>query len=485
MAVKKKTTKVNNSSTNKNNSSMNKNNSSTNKNNSNTNNNSKTNKNNNSSISSNNNLIKKKITSKKVLSKVKTSKLSKLNNSPKVNNKQRTNKSSESFDQRLSNCISKCHLFDDESNKQARISKNYAFFRTEEEYQNSFQDILSFEKNLPEGLKDEIDVVMYNVDKEDGLMSAFIAFDYFRGKKELIYLPTKVSSHATILNYRLKGVESKIKGRTVFLVDLSFGKANYAFLSQHAKNVIIVDDHPFVNNDLKKYKNFYSFIGNDKHCATTYSYKFFFPKKDVPLDYIYIDDSDRKLMLPFLNRGVQRYLTTYNNFKFVHSPYLPNFTTTADFEKLQELINDVSFDYKCLVGKLYDEVCNNIKMQVAQNAVKKKFLGYTVYALNYNDPVLYKMVSREMFTLADKRGDKIDLVVLFGYEFTSNAYKVFVSERHTGKKPEYDLDQIVRQVGKFHPRGGKATQYIANFYYPRNKTHDIWDLFDDDKIKKN
>ncbi len=481
MAVKKKTTKVNNSS--KNNS------------------NSNTNKNNNSNNSSNNNSIKKKATSKKMLSKVKISKkskpskTSKLNNSPKTskpitskpnNIKTPTNKSSESFDQRLSNCISKCHLFDnDSSNKQARVSKNYAFFRTEEEYQNSFQDILSFENNLPTGLKDEIDVVMYNVDKEDGLMSAFIAFDYFRGKKELIYLPTKVSSHATILNYRLKGVESKIKGKTVFLVDLSFGKANYAFLSQHAKNVIIVDDHPFVNNDLKKYKNFYSFIGNDKHCATTYSYKFFFPKKDVPIDYIYIDDSDRKLMLPFLNRGVQRYLTTYNNFKFVHSPYLPNFTTTADFEKLQELINDVSFDYKCLVGKLYDEVCNNIKMQVAQNAVKKKFLGYTVYALNYNDPVLYKMVSREMFTLADKRGDKIDLVVLFGYEFTSNAYKVFVSERHTGKKPEYDLDQIVRQVGKFHPRGGKATQYIANFYYPRNKTHDIWDLFDDDKIKKN
>ena len=430
----------------------------------------------NKNSNSNTNVKVKKVSISKRTTSLKTSKKNTLNNN--------NSKKGDSFDKKLSRCISKCNLFDDDSDKQGRVVKDYAFFRTNEEYQNSFQDILSFEQMLPNGLKDEIDVVMYNVDKEDGLMSAFIAFDYFRGKKDLIYLPTKASSHSSILNYRLKSIESKIKGRTVFLVDLSFGRANYTFLSQQAKNVIIVDDHPFVNNNLSKYKNFYSFIGNDKHCATTYTYKFFFPKKDVPLDYIYIDDSDRKLMLPFLNRGVQRYLTTYNNFKFVHSPYLQNFSTTADFEVLQELINGVSFDYKCLVGKLYDEVCNNIKMQVAQNAVKKKFMGYTVYALNYNDPVLYKMVSREMFTLADKRGDKIDLVVLFGYEFTSNAYKVFVSERHTGKKPEYNLNNIVRKVGKLHPRGGKATQYIASFYYPRNKTHDIWDLFDDDKIKK-
>jgi len=154
------------------------------------------------------------------------------------------------------------------------------------------------------------------------------------------------------------------------------------------------------------------------------------------------------------------------------------FTKNNDFKKLDELLFDVSFNYKCIVGKLYDEVCNNIKLQVAQNAVKKNFCGHNVYILNYNDPVIYKMVSREMFTFAEYKGDNIDFVVLYGYEFTSNAYKILVSEKHTGKEPRHTqaLHNILNKYGKFHPKGVKVAKYILNFYYPHNKDHDIWEL---------
>jgi len=192
---------------------------------------------------------------------------------------------------------------------------------------------------------------------------------------------------------------------------------------------------------------------------------------------IYIDNNDRKLQLPFINSTIYRYKTVYNNFKIIHSPYLNiKFTSNADFKKLEELLH-VSNEYKYLVGKLYDEVCNNIKTQVAVNAVKKTFCGYPVYILNYNDPVLYKMVSREMFTLAERNGDTIDFAVLYGWEFTSNAYKIFVSEKHSGI-PKYtkELYNILNKYGKFTRKSGKMTQYILNFYYPHDKNHDIWDL---------
>ena len=128
---------------------------------------------------------------------------------------------------------------------------------------------------------------------------------------------------------------------------------------------------------------------------------------------------------------------------------------------------------------LDDEVCNNIKLQVAQNAVKRKFCGHDVYILNYNDPVLCKMVSREMFTQAEHKSDRIDFVVIYGYEFTSNGYKILVSEKHTGKSPRLtdDLNNILSKYGKYHPKGGKITQYILNFYYPHDDKHDIWDMF--------
>jgi len=320
---------------------------------------------------------------------------------------------------------------------------------------------------------------MFHADNEDGLMSAYYIFKHFEHEKELIFIPAKPSSSITMLNYRLIKYDEIIKNKNIIIVDLSFGKANFDYLSKLCKSIIIIDDHQRKNNVLNKYKNIDYFIGDDKHCASVYKFKFFNPKNNIPLELIYLNNNDRKLQLPFVNGTLYRYITVYNNFNVIHSPFLNiKFTSNSDFKKLEDLLFNVSIDYKCLIGKLYDEVCNNIKAQVAQNAVKRIFCGHNVYILNYNDPVLYKMVSREMFSIAERKGDKIDFVVLYGWEFTSNAYKIFVSEKHTGKPPKHtqDLNNILNKYGKFTPKSGRVAQYVLNFYYPHNKTHDIWDL---------
>ena len=443
----------------------------------------------NSNSNSNNEQNKKKVKSVKKVKKVIKVKKSKNNsesnteqtdiesnnesNSQEIDTK--SNNISESFEKKLSNCLKKCNLFSEvEDNKKYKSG----FFKNEEEYQNSFDKIISFSKEITTTQKNNIDVVMFHTNNEDGLMAAYYIFKYFENKKELIFIPTRPSSSNNRLNYRLKKYDHIMKDKNIIIVDLSFGKANYDYLSNLCKSIIIIDDHPRQNTLLEKYKNIDYFIGDDKHCASVYTYKFFNPKINVPLDLIYIDNNDRKLQLPFINSTLYRYITVYNNFKIIHSPYLNiRFTSNADFKKLEELLN-VSIEYKSLVGKLYDEVSNNIKSQVAVNAVKNKFCGHSVYILNYNDPVLYKMVSREMFTLAEKNGDVIDFVVLYGWEFKSNAYKIFVSEKHSGKPPKYtkELYNILNKYGKFTTQSGKITQYVLNFYYPHDKNHDIWDL---------
>jgi len=394
-------------------------------------------------------------------------------------NSENFNNSNISFDKKLSKCVEKCHLFKSSINKKKEFHTKKGFFSNETEYQNSFNDIISFSKSISLNEKENIDLVMFHSNNEDGLMGAYYTYKYYEKKnKDLIYIPTKPSSSNNMINYRIKKFDHQLKNKNLLIIDLSFGIANYTYLSNTCKSIIIIDDHPRKNNILSKYSNIKAFIGNDKHCASVYTYKFFNTKSDIPLDLIYIDNNDRKLQLPFINSEIYRYITVYNNFKIIHSPYLKiNFTKNADFKKLEELL-EVSIDYKCLVGKLYDELCNNIKTQVAQNAVKKLFCGFPVYILNYNDPVLYKMVSREMFSIAEKKGDSIYFVVVYGYEFTSNGYKIFVSEKHTGKEPVHtkQLYEILNKYGKFHVKGGKVTQYILNFYYPHDKEHDIWDL---------
>jgi hypothetical protein len=88
------------------------------------------------------------------------------------------------------------------------------------------------------------------------------------------------------------------------------------------------------------------------------------------------------------------------------------------------------------------------------------------------------MVSREMFSLAERKGDNIDFAVLYGYEFTSDAYKIFVSEKHTGRPPRFthDLNNILHKYGKYTFKGGIVSKYVLNFYYPHNDKYDIWDL---------
>ena len=55
-----------------------------------------------------------------------------------------------------------------------------------------------------------------------------------------------------MLNYRLRKYDNLIKDKNLIIVDLSFRKANYDYLSKLCKNIIIIDDHPRTNNILKR-----------------------------------------------------------------------------------------------------------------------------------------------------------------------------------------------------------------------------------------
>lgn len=359
-------------------------------------------------------------------------------------------------------------------------SDNKMYKNEMQEYQKSFDDIIDFSKKITAVKKKGINCIIFNTSNSDGIMSANIAVKFLleNKKKDIAIIPAKPSSGAGKINDRLTKYNNNMKNKNILILDLQYNQENLKHIKDLAKNVYVIDDHSIANRNNNNH-----FVGTSNHATVAYTWKFFYPKKDVPIYYQLIDNDDRKLQLPYLSK--YRSMTSFFNYRIFHSPYLKiNFDTVEDFEKLDSAINGEFDNISTLIGHYYDELANNIKEQVARNARKETFQGHPVYVLNYNDPVLYKMVARQMLSNAKKRGDNIHFAVLWGYEYTSNAYKVYLSEYHSGK-PKYNLAQIAKTLGNIgqHFKGGGGDKYVGNFYWPRSKDKDIWDLFSKNYLK--
>ena len=365
--------------------------------------------------------------------------------------------------------------------KNDNLNKNNKDFSKEiKEYQNSFNDIIDFSKTITEIKKQDINCILYHAENSDGLMSANIAVKYLveHKKSDIVFIPMKPSSGEGKLDYRLTKYDNDMKDRNILILDLQYNRENLSYIRNLAKTVYIIDDHPIGNKNDKL-----CFIGDSNHATIAYTWKFFYPKEDVPIYIQIIDNDDRKLQLPFLSK--YRSMSSFFNYRIFHNPYLNvKFDKLEDFKNLDKFISD---DYNFLsnmVGHYYDELANNIKDQVARNARRATFQGHPVYVLNYNDPVLSRMVARQMLTNAQKRGDNIHFAVLWGYEYINQAYRVQLCEFHGGM-PKYNLPYIAKTLGNIggHDKGGGGEKYVGNFYWPRTKDKDIWDLFSKNYIK--
>lgn len=392
-----------------------------------------------------------------------------------------TNKSN--INSNVSTCLKDCKLF---QNKDVKLSDlNQSAYKNEANYQKSFPDITQFAKSIPEKDKQQINCCIYNANNDDGLFSAWVFYKYLlsinKADDSITFVPLAPAS-GNKPDWHLEKQMDFINGRNVIICDIAYSLPNLELISTSAKRIYIIDDHTRSNKELKELDSINTlkgnwFIGDDRHSAVAYTWKFFFPDEPVPIIVQYIDNDDRKLNLPFL--FYDRAFKTYISFRITHSPYIKKLTTCDAFQKLNAQIENIDKNFMLTVGHYYDELVNNIKDQVARNASFQHFQGHPVYVLNYNDPVLYKMVARQMITNAEKAGKDIDFAVLWGWEYTTNAYKIFLSEKHTGKPPKFNLGQLAQKLGKKggHPMGGKGTKYIGNFYWPRKKGQDIWDLF--------
>ena len=441
-----------------------------------------------------NNKNNKNENEKKISKEKKSKKINKVKKTLNKKNKKISNNINNEMSNKIENNIKSENKIIKDANKKfltyfkSNIKNNLSLnnYKKEiNEYQNSFDSILEFSKNVSTIKKKSINCIIYHAENSDGIMSAYIALQYLKeqGQKDITIIPAKPSSGFGQVNKRLFKYNNNMKDKNILILDLQYNQANLEHIKSLAKNVYIIDDHEIAKKNNKNKNKIEHFIGDNSHACIAYTWKFFNPKKEIPLYVQIIDNDDRKLQLPFLSQF--RKISSFYNYRIFHSPYLTiQFDKIEDFDYLDNVTKNEFNLLINMIGHYYEELANNIKDQVARNARKETFQGHPVYVLNYNDPVLSRMVGRQMLTNAQKRGEHIDFAVLWGYEYTNRFYRVQLVEFHGGK-PKYNLPQIAKTLGDIGRtgKGGGGASYVGNFYWPHSKDKDIWDLFSKNYLK--
>jgi hypothetical protein len=350
-------------------------------------------------------------------------------------------------------------------------NNNIKFFKN---YENSFDDIISFSKKFTKKDLTDIDTIIFHDENNDGFFSASIAYNYLKiqsPNRDIQIIPEKPGK-LTFLD--------KIKDRNIIILDLSLNEMFLKKVISVAKSYIVIDDH---SATLLNDKNIFN---GKSHSACGYTWKFFYPKLDIPNTIVYIDSSDGKLFLNFIPKSFTTLLAQSTGIRYTHAKSKLIGEKKRNGELLKELweiiIDDSKLKLLILVGYYYHEFSENLKEQIAINAVPSTFQGYNVGLLNYNSPAITKAVARQIITNFKNKGMPIDFAVCWGYEHINNCYRIQIMDDH--KQTKIHMGNMAQRLGAIggHPKGGNGHPHVGNFYWPRNDKYDIWDLFKNDYL---
>lgn len=92
-----------------------------------------------------------------------------------------------------------------------------------------------------------------------------------------------------------KQAPSNIDNKDVIIMDVAYKYEVLKNISERAKSVLFIDHHNSTHQDVvrieKQYKNL-KIVYDEKECGSSLVWKYFFPKKEIPLFVKYIKDND-------------------------------------------------------------------------------------------------------------------------------------------------------------------------------------------------
>lgn len=365
----------------------------------------------------------------------------------------------------LEDCVKNIELVENE--------KKFYAYNSIDDYNKTLEDELGdFSISISDRKK--INVIIYNPNNSDGAVSGAIAYHYIKDKvpnAEILLIGIGEGKGKQLMKKR-----NELEGKNVLIVDLEF-KQDMIGLADICNKIYVIDNHKIPRFKLPKN---IKLVSSDQkgHASCGLVWKVFYPKRNVPESVKLIDlgDSKKKTM-----RGISygHFFGAALTYRFTRNPKIPKskWDSGEVFNDMWEVIDGKKASLWKIIGWYMSEVEENLKEQIAQNAQIRDFQGFKVGVLNFLDPALYKKVGRQILT---NNEGKIDFAVLWGFEHRSNRYKVAIICYHDPKKCKVNMHKLGTILGEKggNPSGGGGFGYTGNFYWNKDKNHDIWDLFE-------
>jgi hypothetical protein len=326
-------------------------------------------------------------------------------------------------------------------------------YPNEDAYERSLAPAVAFSEKYPPELKKDFDVIIYHKSNSDGVVSAFIAWDYItdggeEAKPLSIFRLTPDRMFGNQVAKKIQGLLPRLKGKKVILFDLFYNRATYEAINNVASIFIAIDDHHSFNKSLVGLDYRFSIKG---HATCAAAWKFFHPKKLVPYYVQYIDAGD--------SRGHFKWLPQINSFmtvmavRFVKNQKKPEYQKDPErlFADMKQYFkgNDVkAINFLVVVGQIMNEIRDNLKAEIAETATKATFVlegrRYPTYVINFSAPGLTKTVLKNIAA----KHPEVPFVVSWFYNHNYSQFDVTLSSAHADRSSDMDLGQLAQKLGR-------------------------------------
>lgn len=331
------------------------------------------------------------------------------------------------------------------------FEKNMSVFRTPEEYDESFSNMIKFQKQFTEKQKQSFDVVLYHGGNLDGTLSAYLYWEYItKGgteEKKIEFIARRPDFRkGTQVAPLIQQILPQLKGKNILMVDLFYNRQTYEAISNEANFMVAIDDHH--DDSLKDLPNHFS---ADKHATVGVVWKFFHPELPVPYFIQYVDSDDAKLFLAYLPE-INAYVTAMY-VRFVKnqkkwSYYQSNITEM--FKEIHEVMSGPAtqgVNFLIVLGRAMQQFRENMKMEIAHQASPAVFQGYKVYVLNFSLPGMTKLVAKHIASIHKDAA----FAVVWHYNMQRRMFDVTLSSDHDttkSKDQQVDLNELAKKLGK-------------------------------------
>lgn len=337
-------------------------------------------------------------------------------------------------------------------------SKDLSRYPNEDAYERSLKYAVEFSRKFTEKQKKSFDVIVYHKANSDGVVSAFIAWQYLTdaGKikkdvKDLTILRAHPDNRSKGVSNNIQRILPRLKGKSVLMVDLFYNKTTYEAIKKDTAFFVAIDDHRSQDDTVNlPYRFTTEKHGIQfKHSAAPAVWKFFHPDKLVPYFVQYVDSGD--------SSGHYKWLPEVNNFMTVMAVRFVKNQKKTEYQKNPESMfrdmndyfhgkNATAINFLVVVGQIMNEFRENIKAEVSQTATPATFSfegkTYPIMVMNFSAPGLTKQVLKNVAA----RNQNTAFAISWFYNYRSKEFDISFSNDHMNRPGAVDMGQLIEKL---------------------------------------